>query len=339
MAIGTGRLGSGSPSWWTGDVTISVARYDPADAAEWNAFVARSRNGTFLFDRRYMDYHADRFTDASLVIRADGRLLAVLPADRRDAVVRSHGGLTYGGLVLDESAGLGAVGEMLAGVSGRFREDGATTLVYKPVPWIYARMPSEEPLYALHRAGARLVGRDVLTVYETGRRGTVQDRRTRAVKKARKAGLTVSESRDYAAFWPVLDANLRQRHGVSPVHSVTEISMLAARFPENIRLFTAGAGSALEAGAVVYVSSEVCHVQYNAASETGKEIGALDLVLEHLAGAFQGAVRFFDFGASTEERGAYLNEGLVSYKEGFGGRTVVQDTYELPLTAASRGAT
>ena len=48
---------------------IEAEIYTPAMHDEWNSFVARARNATFLFDRRYMDYHADRFTDHSIVFR------------------------------------------------------------------------------------------------------------------------------------------------------------------------------------------------------------------------------------------------------------------------------
>ena len=34
----------------------------------WNQFVRQSRNGTFLIDRRFMDYHSDRFVDCSLLV-------------------------------------------------------------------------------------------------------------------------------------------------------------------------------------------------------------------------------------------------------------------------------
>ena len=45
-------------------------------AREWDAFVGASKNGTFLLTRPYMDYHADRFTDHSLIARGDdGRIL------------------------------------------------------------------------------------------------------------------------------------------------------------------------------------------------------------------------------------------------------------------------
>ena len=42
---------------------FSIIRYTADKADEWNQFVAQSKNGTFLFDRRYMDYHAERFED------------------------------------------------------------------------------------------------------------------------------------------------------------------------------------------------------------------------------------------------------------------------------------
>jgi hypothetical protein len=43
----------------TSPAIMSVRPYDRRDAAAWNSFVAASKNGTFLFDRNYMDYHAD----------------------------------------------------------------------------------------------------------------------------------------------------------------------------------------------------------------------------------------------------------------------------------------
>jgi len=79
---------------------FDIVRYSPAHADEWNGFVATSKNGTFLFDRRYMDYHADRFADHSYLFYREGRLLAVLPAHAKEATLCSHGGLTYGGLLM-----------------------------------------------------------------------------------------------------------------------------------------------------------------------------------------------------------------------------------------------
>ena len=80
---------------------MTIERYTPAHAAEWDAFVDASRNGTFLHRRGYMDYHAHRFADHSLMARDHaGRLLAVLPAHTSGTVLASHNGLSYGGWLM-----------------------------------------------------------------------------------------------------------------------------------------------------------------------------------------------------------------------------------------------
>ena len=73
------------------------------------------------------------------------------------------------------------------------------------------------------------------------------------------------------------------------------------------------------------------HTQYLANSAAGREVAALDLVIDQLiTGAFR-EFRYFSFGVSTEGNGKYLNSGLISQKEGFGARAVVHDVYELAI--------
>jgi len=126
---------------------FELKRYSPADAAEWNAFVAGSKNGTFLFDRSYMDYHADRFRDHSLMIYREGRLYALLPACiAADCTLWSHGGLTYGGVILWASASAADTVRLFAELKDSLRSEGIRRVVYKAVPWIYHRLPAEEDL-------------------------------------------------------------------------------------------------------------------------------------------------------------------------------------------------
>jgi hypothetical protein len=281
-----------------------------------------------------MQYHAERFADHSLVVTAaDGPIVALLPADRRDDVVRSHGGLTYGGFVVDAEMTLPLMGAVCDAVAGALRADGVSRVVYKTVPRIYHAMPADEDVYWLFRAGARLFRRDVLTVLEYERRAPLQERRARTLRKAERSGVTARPSDDYEAFWAILATNLQERYGVAPVHALGEIRQLAAAFPDAMRLTGAYVGERLVAGALAYVSRDVCHVQYNAADAEGKRVGALDVALAQLMDAHAGRVRYFDFGASTEDGGRTLNVGLVAYKEGFGARTVVHDMYEWELTA------
>jgi len=80
---------------------------------------------------------------------------------------------------------------------------------------------------------------------------------------------------------------------------------------------------------VVLPLARVCHIQYNASSAAGKQIGAQDLIIRRLVDFYSTEKKFIDFGVSTENGGLYLNTGLIEYKEGFGGRAVNYDVYEV----------
>lgn len=310
---------------------LLLRSYIAADSERWNAFVAGSRNGTFLFDRNYMDYHSDRFEDASLLVYDDDVLVGVLPASRSGDSVVSHGGLTYGGLVVDDRMTAATILSIFLVLLEHFRAAGVRRFVYKTVPSIYHRAPTEEDAYALFRLDARLIRRDVLSVIDQTSRIPIQERRRRGAKKAAARGMIVSESREWQAFWDLLSSRLGEKYDTRPVHTADEIRLLADRFPDNIRLFACHSGGAMMAGVVMYDTGRVAHAQYIAASEEGRRTGAQDLLFGTLIDRFKNR-RWFDFGISNEQNGRYLNEGLVAYKEGFGARTVVHDFYEVVLS-------
>jgi hypothetical protein len=313
---------------------FSVRQYSSADAHSWNEFVAKSKNGTFLFNRQYMDYHADRFSDSSLIIaNAEGRWVSVLPANRVGNALISHGGLSYGGLVSDEDMTMSRMVDLFADLLRYLADAGIERLEYKTVPTIYHRLPAEEDRFALFLHGASLSRRDVLSVVDQGASGPVQERRRRGARKAEGMGIAIDESDDWASFWSILTDNLLERHGRRPVHSVDEIVSLARNFPSNIRLFIAKRGQAVMGGAVLYLSDRTAHVQYIGSSAEGRQCGALDLLFSWLIGRL-GSYRYFDFGISNEGDGRVLNRGLSEFKDGFGARAVVHDHYLLRVAGA-----
>ena len=68
-----------------------------------------------------------------------------------------------------------------------------------------------------------------------------------------------------------------------------------------------------------------------ASSEQGRNICALYLLISTLIDKYKNEKKYFDFGISTEQDGQILNKGLISQKEGFGGRTTVHQTFELKV--------
>lgn len=315
------------------DDSWEIRRYDKSGKTEWDAFVHRSRNGTFLFLRDYMDYHADRFHDYSLMAYHGGRLCALLPAHCEGKLFCSHRGLTYGGIVTDERMTARLMLELFEEVIRFIRQNtDAEKWIYSPVPYIYARYPSGEDLYALYRFGACLAGRKISTVIPSGTAWGFSTLRRRKVRHALREGFVVLQDEDYASFWRVLRDNLRERHGACPVHTLEEMLLLHHRFPQQILLYRVcdKSGSTV-AGCVLYVTERVVHVQYIGSTAEGRACGAVDLLFHHLIHETYADVPYFDMGTSVEEGGRVLNEGLIFQKEGFGGRAVVYDTYELDL--------
>lgn len=311
---------------------FEVRRYTPDRADEWNEFVARAKNGTFLFDRQYMDYHADRFADHSLMFYRDGVLCALLPANESDATLYSHQGLTYGGLVMNYKLTAADTLQLFADLNSHLHRIGISRVVYKAIPWIYHQLPSEEDLYALTQVcGARLSVRELSTTIMLQRNIRWSRIRRRGVKRAEDAGIVVGVSQGFDAFWPVLEANLLTNHQVHPVHTVDEMKLLHSRFPKHIVLYTATLNGEVIGGVVMYLTPQVAHAQYSSATPEGKRLGVLDAIYDRIMHQDMKDYPYFDFGKSTEDAGHILNEQLVFQKEGFGGRAVCYDTYEWNL--------
>lgn len=310
---------------------MEIHRYTAACHRDWNDFVNESANGTFLFLREYMEYHADRFADYSLLIYEGDKLLALLPANRAGDVLYSHAGLTYGGLVVTTRNTTAQILAIMQHIVDFLREDGFVKWVYKCVPHIYHRYPSEGDLYALFRLNARWIGSNISSTVQLDCPLRLRTGRRSGVKKAMQAGLRVVETTDFAPFWKVLEDNLQERFHVKPVHSLPEIELLHSRFPDRIRLFAVKRDEEVLAGSVVYDTGIVAHAQYSSGSAEGKALGAIDLLYATLIGEVFAARKWFDFGQSTEDMGHYLNEGLIAQKEGFGGRAVAYNIYEIAL--------
>lgn len=319
------------------DLQMNIVRYTAEQRTVWDRFVTASRNGTFLFMRDYMDYHADRFTDYSLMFYKGGQLIALLPGNTNGDVFYTHGGLTYGGFILSYPATAKVILQALFLLCRHLKDvAGIHTIVYRTIPYIYHKYPSEEDLYALFRLNARLTERKISSVVIPRGGCSFNTLRCRKVKLAHKNGLKVCQDDAFETFWPILEQNLRGRHNRLPVHSLEEMVRLNRLFPGEIKLHRVLSGEKTVGGCVMYISDEVAHVQYIASTEQGREMGALDLLFDSLIHQFYADKRYFDFGVSVEDGGRYLNEGLIFQKEGFGGRAVMYDTYELCLDSVKR---
>ncbi|MFV3014237.1 GNAT family N-acetyltransferase [Pseudomonas sp. KHB2.9] len=309
---------------------FEVKKYDASLSAEWDQVVNSSKNGNFLHLSQYFRYHEDRFDDASLIIYKKNRPVAVFPANRIENTIYSHSGLTYAGLIFSKDVGCSAVLSIFDVLKIYYNELGASSLVYKCIPSVFTSYPAEEDLYALFRNDAKLFRRDVSSVVEIANAPKLSDSRKCVIRKAEKNSVSFSAQVSAADFHALLSKVL-ERFDSKPVHSVDELELLISRFPDEIKLYGAVRDNNLLAGALVFDFGHIVHTQYLAASDVGRQVGALDFVLNNLISNVYCLRKYFSFGISTEDAGTTLNEGLISQKEGFGARAVVHDFYRMEL--------
>jgi hypothetical protein len=292
-----------------------------------------------MFYRDYMEYHVDRFPDISLMFYdVHDRLVGLLPATARDGMGSSHGGLSFGGLICGSNMKVGLMLELFGAMCASLRERGIREIIYKPIPHIYHQLPAEEDLYALFRFGAQLMRRDVSATIDRRARLPFNKGRNSGYKQASKNDLKVRRSYDFETFMTIEEDMLHARYKAKPTHTAAELALLAGRFPDNIKLFTASKGERMLAGTVIYETATVAHTQYIGVSVEGRQLGGLDLIFHYLIDDYYGTKSYFDFGISTEQNGMYLNAGLIQNKESYGARGTVFDWYLLDLKMPERGA-
>lgn len=322
---------------------MEIRRYTPADKSLWDTFAAASRNATFLFRRDYMDYHADRFADCSLMAFSGGKLRALLPASVNGTTLTSHGGLTYGGWMLpDRGFDAEDCGSLWLAWLEYCRDEGIETVIYKPLPFFYATRPAQGDLYMLFLCGARTAATDISSTIDLTANPGMNTLRRRHLKHAPADFRTTTASGDDAEapeairrFHAMLTACLAERHGVSPVHSAPELSQLMRAFPDNIVIWEGWTEESPHAAVCAYLCGRTVHCQYIATTPEGRQSNLLTPLVAAMTEHYtREGYRYFDFGISTERGGRVLNAGLNRQKTSFGATGTAYQRFEFSVSSA-----
>jgi hypothetical protein len=277
-----------------------------------------------------MEYHKSTFTDFSLLVFNKDTLVGLLPANTTDSLVYSHQGLTYGGLLLLPETKLPEAIFIFKTVLQYLQSQKITQLILKPIPNFYTTFPSQEIDYILFLTQAKNIQTNTTSVIQLQNKIPFNSLRKRGVKKGEKNNLLIKEESLFEAFWEqILIPNLQQQHQVKPVHSLEEITKLAAKFPNNIRQFNVYYNTKIVGGTTIFETKNTAHAQYISAGTNKQELGTLDFLFNFLIKERFKDKQFFDFGISNEDQGKKINNGLLQWKEGFGARTNVHQIFAI----------
>ena len=321
---------------------LEVYRFDGLESKDWDDFVDRSFNGTMFHTRRFLNYHPpDRFQDHSLYFQKKEKEYAVFPAasvnEENGYILHSHPGATIGSLVTNTSPSLKESFDLVIALAKYARDEKFSGIKITLPPNCYSESMSNQMEFALLKMGFTYVKREISSVLllpdtvEEIAKGFKPSHR-QAVRKAEKEGVQIKQSTNFEIFYRILENNLSKRHGVSPTHSLKELELLQAIFPNKIILHGAFIKDKMIAGVVSFILNKRAQLAfYISHDENFQDKRALNLLFFTIfKEAIKSGKKVFDFGLFTEN--GEPNFGLARFKENFGASGVFRDTLELDLT-------
>ena len=300
----------------------------------WNNFLSECYHSTFLHNRDYLEYHKDRFIERSLIIQIDNKVVALFPAaeDRNNRnIIISHPGITYGGLLFSRKIYGENLNQIFKEIFNFYFKSGVKEIIYKSVPIIYHRSPSQDDIHCLISNGAKLIRTDLSCTIDLQNSPLPNLRRRRSLNKAQNYKVSIFDGfKEIDSCWDVLTSNLSTKYEKKPVHNVDEIVYLHNLFPQKINCFAAKFNEEVVASIIIYKTDITWHAQYISSNQLGKKINALDFLFNHIIEiAKEKSIRWFDFGTSTELNGLLLNNSLYTFKHEFGGGGILYQFFSI----------
>lgn len=321
------------------DLTLERIR-GPVDA-DWESFLDGPTDGTLFHRLSFLAYHPrERFRTHFLVAKRKGRPIGVIPLAEGEG--ESTGGLgspyggTFGGWATLPAAGVVEHLEMLDALIGYARDGGFTSLWISSRPTPY-RVHGDGAESALASRGAVVVRREITQIADLSGGeddvwGRLASAARRGARKAEKLGTTVrlGETADLPAFHALL-AEDRGRLDAVPTHTLAELQHLVAARPDDYRLLLADNDGRSVGGILLFrASRDVALSFYPARAETPASDRCMNLLTEFsIRESRRWGCRHLDYGTSSI--GGELNRGLADFKERFGGRPYLRETWRLTL--------
>ena len=320
---------------------MDVIRYEKKYHNEWEDFVESSNNGTIFHTRKFLSYHpADRFKDNSLIFKDKNKIISIIPAaqiKRDDAVTFiSHQGASYGGFVYKDSLSIRQAFELTEKLIDYCSSSGFEKIIITHSPFVYQKRYNNYIDFAFMKNGFQYLKREVssvvpLNVKEDDVLSLFKSESRTAVRKSEKMGVVIKESNDYEDYYKILKNNLAMRHNVNPAHSLEELIKLKKLFPDKIQLVGAYIKNKMIAGVVNFFCNEkvvlVFYISNNMEYQQYRAVNYLFYTI--IKDAVSRGLSYLDFGLFTVNMDP--NWGLGKFKENFGARGILRDSFYLDL--------
>lgn len=320
---------------------MEVIKYEKKYLNDWEDFVDCSNNGTIFHTRKFLSYHpADRFKDSSLIFKDQSKIISLLTGSlikkSNSIMFISHPGASFGGFVYRDNLSLKQAFELTESLIEWTKENKIDRIVITHSPFVYQKRYNNYIDFAFFRNGFNYLKREVssvvcLDVNEDDVLSLFKSEARTAVRKAKKMGVAIRESDEFDKYYHILKNNLALRHNVKPAHTLEELIKLKKLFPEKVQLIGAHVDDKLVAGVVnFYCNEKAVLVFYISHDPEYQNYRAVNLLFyEIIKDSIHKGLNYLDFGLFTVNMDP--NWGLGKFKENFGARGILRDTFYLDL--------
>ncbi len=304
--------------------------------------MAAANNGTVFHRQQFLDYHPrGRFDNHHLMFYDGCRLAAVMPALVKDEpggkTAVSYGGASYGGLVTAGGLGIAEINRMAEAATEYWSRQGIKRMLITQPPLIYMRQPTQYIDFSLAKLGYTYLKREISAVIPLefpGEEGIINSFRpeTRtALRKSQRSGVAVKLSENIEEFYHILERNLGARHNVKPTHTLAELKKLKKLLPADILQFTSYLGKKPVAGMTVFICNpRVLLAFYISHDQDHQELRPVNSVYHQvIKWGWENGFKYLDLGTFTLNM--QPNWDLGRFKESFGARGFLKETYELRI--------
>ncbi|HAD82372.1 MAG: hypothetical protein A2509_08330 [Candidatus Edwardsbacteria bacterium RIFOXYD12_FULL_50_11] len=321
-------------------MTLQIKVYKSNLRTQWEEFVATANNGTVFHRQQFLDYHPQgRFDNHHLMLYDGARLAAVMPALIKDEqgskTVISYGGASYGGLVVAAGSGIAEINRMAEAATEYWSRQGAKRILITQPPLIYMQQPNQYIDFSLSKLGYSYLKREITAVIllefpgEEAIASSFKPETRTALRKSYRSGVTVRVREDIDEFYHILEKNLSARHNVKPTHTLAELKRLKKLLPKNMLQFTSYLGKTPVAGMTVFICNpRVLLAFYISHDQDYQEHRPVNSVYHQvIKWGWESGFKYLDLGTFTLNM--QPNWGLGRFKEGFGARGYLRETFEL----------
>lgn len=323
-------------------VEYQVEWYDDVYFEEWDTFIReKSVNGTLLQTRKFLSYHPkERFKDCSVIVKSKGSVVAVSPAcelvENGNKVFMSHGGSTYGGLIVSLAVcKIEKMDQLIRTVEDFLRDAGFSKIIYKQTPDLLSESKNDLLYFCLQYEGYdeqqelnlyidfENYSEQIIKNFNQGRRS--------CIKKCVNSGMElkkIQSENEFGIFHEILKENLK-KHGKTPVHTVEELLLLKKILRDEIEFWYVEFEGRMAAGAMVFYFNNVScmHTHYMAADLRLNEYSPMSfLYYSMIDHAMKQGYKSVSWGIATDHDGN-INWNLSKTKESYGSIHAINRTY------------